>query len=197
LPLVTLEPPPQPLRRKLDQQGSFEATGLQAIVPDQNLEESTILDLEVNALGPVETPTTDFLAPFIVPVQFYECQTLLHTTMETNVVTPSGNSSIPITVVTTGDFSPPNPPSLVRATMVLTTSTSHSGLIPSLAATTTPFTPSVTGPPFSYGMPSSSTSPILSYSTLQTSGLGVGSSSAPMQGHMGGTPTPFSTFPYR
>jgi hypothetical protein len=80
--------------------------------------------------------------------------------------------------------------------MVLTASTSHSGLIPSLAVATTPFTPSETGPPFSYGMPSLGTSPVLSYSTLQTLGLGAGSSSTPLQGHMGGTPTPFSAFPY-
>jgi hypothetical protein len=110
---VTLEPPPPPLRQKLDQQGYFEATGLQAIVPDQPPEESNILDLEATALGSVETPTTDFLTPFIVPIQFYERQTVLHTAMETNVVTPSGNSSIPTTVVTTGEFSPPNPPSSV------------------------------------------------------------------------------------
>jgi hypothetical protein len=88
-------------------------------VPNQTPEESNILDLEATALGPVETSTTDFLAPFIVPIQFYECQTVLHTTMETNVVTPSRNSSIPTTVVTTGELSPPNPPSLVQATMVL------------------------------------------------------------------------------
>jgi hypothetical protein len=113
LPSVTLEPPPPPLRRKLDQQGSFEATGLQTIVPDQPLEESTVLDLQETALGPVETPTIDFLAPFIVPIQFDERQTVLHTTMETNVVTPSGNSSIPTMVVTTREISPPNPPSLV------------------------------------------------------------------------------------
>jgi hypothetical protein len=74
--------------------------------------------------------------------------------------------------------------------------TLHSGLIPSLATATTPFTPSATGPPFSYGMPSSGTSPVLSYSTLQTSGLGAGSSSTPLQGHMGGTPSPFNDFPY-
>jgi hypothetical protein len=171
LPLVTLEPPPPPLRRKLDQQESFEATGLQAIVLDQPPKESTILDLEATTLGPVETPTTDFLAPFIVPIQFYEHQTVLHTAMETNVVTPSGNSSIPTMVVTTGELSPPNPPSSVQATMVSTTTTSYSGLIPSLAAATTPFTPSATGPPFSYGMPSSGTSPVLSYSTLQTLGM--------------------------
>jgi hypothetical protein len=166
LPLVTLEPPPPPLRRKLDQQGSFEATGSQAIMPDQHLEQSTVLDLGENSLGPVATPTTDFLTPFIVPIQFYECQTVLHTTMETNAVTPFGNSLIPTTVVTIEEFSPPNPPSPVRATMVSIASTSHSGPIPSLAAATTPFTPSATGPPFLYGMPSSGISPVLSYSTL-------------------------------
>jgi hypothetical protein len=87
--------------------------GLQAIVPNQPLEESIVLDLEETTLGLIETPTTDFLAPFIVPIQFYERQTMLHTTMETNAVTPSGNSSIPTTVVTIGEISPPNPPSLV------------------------------------------------------------------------------------
>jgi hypothetical protein len=81
--------------------------------------------------------------------------------------------------------------------MVSTTSTSHSGPIPSLAVATTPFTPSATGPPFSYGMPSLGTSHVLSYSTSQTSGLGIGSSNAPLQGHMGGTPAPFNAFPYR
>jgi len=154
------------------------------------------LHLEAHALGLVETPTTDFLAPFIVPIQFYECQTVFHIEMETNDVTSFGNSSIPTTVVTTGDFSPPNPLSLVQATMVSTATTSHSGLNPSLAAITTPFTPSATGPPFSYGMPSSGTSLVLSYSTLQTLGLGAGSSSVPLQGHMGGTPAPFNAFPY-
>jgi hypothetical protein len=154
------------------------------------------LDLEAHALGTVETPTTNILAPFITPIQFYECQTVLHTTMETNDVTPSGNSSIPTMVVPTGEFSPPNPPSSVQATTVSTTSTSHSGPISSLAVVTTPFTSSTIGPPFSYGMPSLSTSPVLSYSTLQTLGLGAGSSSAPLQGHIGGTPTPFNAFPY-
>jgi hypothetical protein len=137
-------------------------------------------------LGLVETSTTDLSAPTIVPIHPYKCQTVSHTAMETNVVTPSGNSSIPTMVVTIGEFSPPNPPSLVQATMVSTANRSHSGPIPSLAVVTTPFTPSVTGPPFSYRMPSSSTSHVLSYSTLQTSGMGAGSSSAPLQGHMGG-----------
>ena len=103
LPLVTLEPPPPPLRQKLDKQGSFEATGLQTIVPKKPPEESTILDLEAIALGSIETPTTYLLAPFIVPIEFYERQTVSHTTMETNAVTSSKNSSIPTTVVTTGE----------------------------------------------------------------------------------------------
>jgi hypothetical protein len=80
--------------------------------------------------------------------------------------------------------------------MVSTASSLSSGPIPSLAATTTPFTQSATGPLFSYGMPSSGTSPVLSYSTLQTLGLGAGSSNTPLQGPMGGTSTPFNTFPY-
>jgi hypothetical protein len=75
-------------------------------------------------------------------------------------------------------------------------STLHSGPVPSMAAATTPFTPSATGPPFSYGMPSSGTSPVLSYSTSKTLGLGAGISNAPLQGHMGGTSTPFNAFPY-
>jgi hypothetical protein len=116
--------------------------------------------------------------------------------MDTNVVTSSGNSSIPTMVVTTGEFPPPNPPSPVRATMVLTASTSNNGPIPSMEVATTPFTPSATCPPFSYGMPSSCTSLVLSYSTSQTLGLGVGSSNAPLQGHMGGTSSPFNDFPY-
>jgi hypothetical protein len=165
-------------------------------VLDQHLEESTVLDLGVKTLGLVETPTTDISAPTIILIHPYECQTVSHEAMETNVVTPSGNSSIPNMVVTTGEFPPPNPPSPVRATMVSTTSTSHSGLIPSLAVAATPFTPSAIGAPLSYKMPSSGTSLVLSYSTSQTSGLGAGSSNAPLEGHMGGTSAPFNSFPY-
>jgi hypothetical protein len=134
-------------------------------VPDQHPKESTVVDLGAKAFGLVETSTTDLSAPTIIPIHPYECQTVSHAAMETNAVTPSGNSLIPTTVVTTGEFPPPNPPSSVRATMVSTTSTSHNGPIPSLAMATTPFTPSVIGPPFSYGMPSSGTSLVLSYST--------------------------------
>jgi hypothetical protein len=106
LPPVTLEPPPPPLRQKLDQQGPFEATGLQTFVPKQLPEEST------TNIGSVEAPTTDFLAPFIVPIQFHERQSVPHTAMETNAVTSSGNSSIPTTVATTGESSPNLPSSV-------------------------------------------------------------------------------------
>jgi hypothetical protein len=115
LSLVTLELAPPPLRRKLDQQGSFEATRSHEIVPDQHPEEITILDVGAKALGPYETPTTNILTPIIVPIHPYVCQTVSHATMETNASTSSRNSSIPTMVVTTGDFPPPNPPSLVRS----------------------------------------------------------------------------------
>jgi hypothetical protein len=66
--------------------------------------------------------------------------------------------------------------------MVLATTMSHNGLNPSMAAAKNPFTYSAIGRPFSYGMPSSGTSPALTYSTLQTLGLGAGISNAPLQG---------------
>jgi hypothetical protein len=98
---ITLEPPPPPLRRKLDQQGSFEATGSHEVVPDQHPEESTILEFEVQALGLPETSITNILGPIIILIHPYECQTVSQVAMETNVVTPSGNSSIPTMVLTT------------------------------------------------------------------------------------------------
>jgi hypothetical protein len=106
LPSVTLEPPPPPLRRKLYQQGSFEATGLQTFVPEQLPEESTA------NIGLVETPTTDFLALFIVPIQFHECQSVPHAAMETNIVTSFGNSSIPTTIATIAESSSNLPSSI-------------------------------------------------------------------------------------
>jgi hypothetical protein len=45
-------------------------------------------------------------------------------------------------------------------------------------------------------MPSSGTSPALTYSTLQTLGMGAGSSKTPLQGQLGGIPVPFNVFPY-
>jgi hypothetical protein len=65
-----------------------------------------------------------------------------------------------------------------------------------MVETTAPFTQSATGPPFSYGMPSSGTSPVLSSFTLQNLGLGAGSSNTPLQGSIGGNSTSFNAFPY-
>jgi hypothetical protein len=106
LPSVILEPPPPPLRWKLDQQGSFEATGLQTIVPEQPPEESTA------NIGSVETPTTNTWPQVIIPIQFYERLSVPHTAMETSVVTSSGNSAIPTTIATIGASSPNLPSSV-------------------------------------------------------------------------------------
>jgi hypothetical protein len=111
-------------------------------------------------------------------------------------VTPSRISSIPITVVTTGEASPNLPLLAVQATMVSVATMSHSGPTPSMVATTPLYTPSATGTPFSYGMPSLGTSPVLTSSTLQTLGLGVGSSNTPLQGQLRGIPVPFNACPY-
>jgi hypothetical protein len=185
---MILEPPPPPLRRKLDQRGSFEATGFQTIEPEQLPEESS------TNIGSVETSNADTWLDIIVPIQFYERLSAPNPVMEQ--ITSSRISSIPITVTTTGEASPNFPLLTVRATMVSATTTSHSGPTPSIMAATPPYTPSATGPLFSYGMPSSGTSPALTSSTLQTLGLGAGSSNAPLQGQLGGIPIPFNAFPY-
>jgi hypothetical protein len=186
LPPVILEPPPPPLRRKLDHQGSFEATG--AFDPEKPPEESTA------NLGLVETSNTDTWLDIIVPIQFYKSLSVPNPVMEQ--ITSSGTSSIPSIVTTTGEASPNLPLSAVRATTVSAATTLHSGPTPSMAAATPLYTPSATGAPFSYGMPSSGTSPVLTSSTLQTLGLGAGSSNAPLQGQLGVISVPFNSFPY-
>jgi hypothetical protein len=116
--------------------------------------------------------------------------------METNVSTSSGSPHIPSMTIKTGGFPPPNSPSQVWVTMVSTASTSGNGLIPSMSTITALFKQSVTGPSFSYEMSDFSTNSVLSYSTLQTMGLGAGISNAPLQGSMGGTSSPYNYFPY-
>jgi hypothetical protein len=116
--------------------------------------------------------------------------------MEVNNISSTGNIDIPVMVVVTRGVPPPTPPSPVQATTVSTVSTSRNSPNMSLVMSISPFTQSATCSPFSYGMPSSSTSPILSYSTFQTLGLRVGSSNVPLQGPMGGTSAPFNDFSY-
>jgi hypothetical protein len=166
-----------------------------------NLEEPTISDLGAEALRPYNSPITDLSVPIMVQVvpprvTHHEHQIVLQAAMEENVATSSGSPHTPSTTATTGGVLPPNSPSQVWTTMVSTASTSGSGLIPSMVAITAPFTQSATGPPFSYGMPGFDTNSVLSYSTLQTMGLGAGSSNAPLQGSMGGTSAPYNAFPY-
>jgi hypothetical protein len=80
--------------------------------------------------------------------------------------------------------------------VVSTPSTSGSGLIPLLASTTVLFTQSATGPPFSYGMPDFDTNSVLTYSTLQTMGLGVRELERSHARVNGGTTVPFNAIPY-
>jgi hypothetical protein len=117
-------------------------------------------------------------------------------TMETNAATFLGNPHTPSTTVTIGCFLPPNQLSPVQTTMVLTTSTSVNGLIPSMVTITAPFTQSETGPPFSYKIPGFDTNYVLSSSTLQTLSMEAGSSNAPLEGSMGSTLAPYNAFPY-
>jgi hypothetical protein len=95
LPLVYLEPPSPPLRKKLDQQGSFEVIGLQETVLDSSsrgehliMEEPIISSLRVQSLGPYNPPIKDLSAPIVIQVQSYERQVVSRETMETNVATP-------------------------------------------------------------------------------------------------------------
>jgi hypothetical protein len=183
---VILEPPPPPLRRRLDHLGSFEATG--AFDPEQPPEESTA------NLGLVETSDTDFGPDVIISVQSYKRLLSPNPVMEQIISTRT--CSIPITVITTGEASPNLPLSVVQTSTVSAATTSQSGPTPSIAAATSPYTPSATGTPFSYGMPSSRTCPALTSSISQTLGLGAGSSNASLQGQPGGTHAPFNAFPY-
>jgi hypothetical protein len=182
--------------------------GQQEIVPDpssreelSNLEEPTISDLGAKALKPYNSLVTNLSTQVMVQVfppmvTHHKCQIVLQVAMEENATTFSGSAHTPSMTTTTRGILPPNSPSSIQTTMVLTACTSRSGLILSMATITAPFTQSATGPLFSYGMPGFDTNFVLSYSTLQTMGLGAGSSNAPLQGSMGGTSSPYNAFPY-
>jgi hypothetical protein len=104
----------------------------------------------------------------IVPpkVTSSEVHLVLREEMEANATNSSGSPCTPFTASTTGGILPPLPPSPIKTTVVSTPSTSRSGLIPLIASTTIPFTQSVTGSPFSYGMHDFDTNLVLTYSTL-------------------------------
>jgi hypothetical protein len=123
--------------------------------------------------------------PLVIQVYPYEHLIVSQEEMEKNATNSSRNYHIPSTSFISGGVPPPTQLSSVRTTMVSTTSTSGNGLIPSIMAITAPFTHSAIGPSLSYEMPGFDTNFVLSYSTLQTLGLGVAISNAPRQGPMG------------
>jgi hypothetical protein len=166
-----------------------------------NLEEPTISNLGVEALGLYNPPINDLSVPIMAQVvppraTHHKSQIVLQAVMEANDATSSGSAHTPSTNATTGGVLPPNSPPQVLTTMVSTTSTLGSGPIPSMAAITSLFTQSATGPPFLYRMPGFDTNSVLTYSTLQTMGLGAGISNSPLKGSMGGTLSPYNSFPY-
>jgi hypothetical protein len=91
---------------------------------------------------------------------------------------------------------PPPPPPPIRTTINQTPTTSGSGTVPTMTMTIVPSIQNMSGTPFSYKMSGFDSSSTLTYSTLQTVGLGEGSSSAPLQGSFMGTTAPFNAIPY-
>jgi hypothetical protein len=160
------------------------------------LEEPIIYNLGEKAPIPYNPPITDLSMIIVVQVLPYECSVVSPTTMEAHAAISSGNTDISFMTVTTGGVTPPKKPSSVQSTMVPTASTLGIGPIPSMVAITALFPQNMTGSPFSYRMPGFGMIIVLSSSSIQTLGLGVGSSNAPLQGSIGGTSTLFITFPY-
>jgi hypothetical protein len=166
-----------------------------------NSKEPIVSKLGVESLGPANPLTTNLSAPIllqVVPpkVTPFERQLVLQAAMEENGFTSSGSPHTPILAKTIGGIFPPKPPSPIWTTVVSNPSTSGSGLIPSSTVTTAPFTQSAMGPPFSYGMLIFDSNSIITYSTLQTMGLGTRSSNTLVQGSIGGTSVPFNSIPY-
>jgi hypothetical protein len=165
------------------------------------LEEPTIFDLGAKDLEPANPSISDFLTPILVQVvppkvTPAEHQLVLQAAMEENVSTSSRSPHTPVSATTTGGMLPPNPTLLVWTTVVSTPFISGSGLTPSSAVTTAPFTHSAMGPPFSYGMPIFDSKSFLTYSTLQTMGLGARSSNTLMKGSTRGNSVPLNAIPY-
>jgi hypothetical protein len=144
------------------------------------LEEPTITDLGMQALGPNNPLVTDLSVLIFIQVYPYECLEVSQAEMEPNPATSSRNSHIPSTTVTTGGVPPRNQPSPIWATMVSTASTLGNGSLPSLATITTPLSQSATGPPFTHGMLGFKPNVVLFHSTQPTLSLGVGSSNTPL-----------------
>jgi hypothetical protein len=102
-----------------------------------NLEEPIVSEFGVKSLKPANPLITDLLEPILVQVfpprvTYHERQIVFQVVMEENYATSSGSPHTSSMVATIPGVLPPNPPSLVW--------------------NIAPFTQSVVGPPFSYGM---------------------------------------------
>jgi hypothetical protein len=97
-----------------------------------------------------------------------------------------------------GGIIPPPPPSPTRNTSSQTPTTSGSGIVSSMTSTTvhTSIVQNMFGTPFPYGMLGFDSSTNLTYSTLQTIGLGEGISNAPFQGFLRVTSSSYNVVPY-
>jgi hypothetical protein len=116
--------------------------------------------------------------------------------MESNSATSSGSPHTLISATVGGGIVPPPPPSPFMTTNFHTPTTSGSGSIPSTTLTFVPFIQNVSGTPFSYGIPGFDSNSVLTYSNLNTIGLGVGISNAPLEGSSVGTTSLFNAIPY-
>jgi hypothetical protein len=166
-------------------------------------EETSISDLEVEGFRPTNPLITDLSVPILVQVVPPEVTSPDHhlvrrLDMEVSNATSTGSPHTPIPTMGGGGIVPPPPPSPTRNTSSQTPTTSGSGTVSSMTSTTvhTSTVQNTSGAPFTYGMSGFDTSSTLTYSTLQTIGLGAGSSNAPLQGSLGGTSAPYNAVPY-
>jgi hypothetical protein len=116
--------------------------------------------------------------------------------MEVNNISSIGSPHTPILFAGRGGVVPPPPPSPTRTNSNQTLTTSGSGTVPIMTMTTVPTIHNVYGDPFTYGMSGFDTSSTLTYSTLQTIGMGAGSLNAHLQGSFTDTTSPFNVIPY-
>jgi hypothetical protein len=143
-----VEPPPPPLRRRLDQEGSFETTRPQEIVPDPiprgdtfSPEVTRISDLEAEGfIRPWNPLITDLSMPVLVQIVPPEVTSPDHRlirrlAMEENDVTSTGSPHTPTSVVGGEVVFPPLPPSPSRNASHQMATTSVSGEVPIMTTT--------------------------------------------------------------
>jgi hypothetical protein len=108
---INLESPLPPLRRRLDQEGSFRDIGPQEIVPNSipreyilALEETSVFDLKDEGFRPANPPITDLSVPILVQivppkVTTHDCHFVRRLDMGANNTTSIGSPHTPILIV--------------------------------------------------------------------------------------------------